>query len=128
MSVKKAFQCCQEIPEKMETIFPEDISSVENVTEFLATHCRDMIIWAHPNTQFNVVCPSSICSIMATVATAIYNPNIIEDEASARFADAEIECIAMLYNPLGFHARTLRSLQDSLKRIRNIDMADKRRA
>lgn len=82
--------------------FPEDLDSVENVTELIADYCRDMIIWAHPNTQYNVVPPSSIPSILAFIATAIFNPNIIEDEISARFAKAEIESIAMLSDLIGY--------------------------
>ncbi len=70
--------------------FPEDMDSVENVTELLADYCKDMIVWAHPNTQLNVIPHSSITSILAFIATAIYNPNIIEGELSARFAEAEI--------------------------------------
>ncbi len=82
--------------------FPEDMDSVENVVELLGNYCKDMIIWAHPNTQFNVIPPSSIPSILAFIAAAIYNPNIIEDEISARFADAEIESIAMLSDLIGY--------------------------
>ncbi len=81
--------------------FPEDMDSVENVTELLADYCKDMIVWAHPNTQLNVIPPSSITSILAFIATAIYNPNIIEGELSARFAEAEIESTAMLSDLIG---------------------------
>ena len=82
--------------------FPEEIGSVENITELLANYCKDMIIWAHPNSQSNVIPPSSIPSILAFIATAIYNPNIIEDEFSARFAEAEIESVAMLSDLTGY--------------------------
>ncbi|HWR25016.1 MAG TPA: pyridoxal-dependent decarboxylase, partial [Methanosarcina sp.] len=82
--------------------FPEDMDSVENVTELLAGYCKDMIVWAHPNTQLNVIPPSSISSILAFIATAIYNPNIIEGELSARFAEAEIESAAMLSDLIGY--------------------------
>lgn len=82
--------------------FPEDMDSVENISEMLSNYCKDMIVWAHPNAQFNVIPPSSIPSILAFIATAIYNPNIIEDEVSARFAEAEIESIAMLSDLIGY--------------------------
>jgi L-2,4-diaminobutyrate decarboxylase len=82
--------------------FPEEMSSVEGTTELLANYCQDMIIWAHPNAQVNVVPPSSIPSIIAFIATAICNPNIIWDETSARFAEAEIESIAMLSDLIGY--------------------------
>ncbi len=82
--------------------FPEDMGSVESTTELLVDYCKDMIVWAHPNSQANVIPPSSISSILAFIATAIYNPNIIEDEYSARFAEAEIESIAMLSDLIGY--------------------------
>jgi glutamate/tyrosine decarboxylase-like PLP-dependent enzyme len=85
--------------------FPENTGSVENITELLVNYCKDMIIWAHPNSQSNVVPPSSIPSILAFIATSIYNPNIIEDEFSARFAEAEIESIAMLSDLIGYDSQ-----------------------
>lgn len=86
--------------------FPEDIGSVESTTELLVDYCKDMIVWAHPNSQANVIPPSSIPSILAFIATAIYNPNIIEDEYSAKFAKAEIESIEMLSNLIGYDPLT----------------------
>jgi L-2,4-diaminobutyrate decarboxylase len=86
--------------------FPEDMGSVESTTEMLVDYCKDMIVWAHPNSQANVIPPSSIPSILAFIATAIYNPNIIEDEYSARFAEAEIESIAMLSDLIGYDPLT----------------------
>lgn len=86
--------------------FPEDMDSVESTTELLVDYCKDMIVWAHPNSQANVIPPSSISSILAFVATAIFNPNIIEDEYSARFAEAEIESIAMLSDLIGYDPLT----------------------
>ncbi|MFB3765883.1 MAG: aspartate aminotransferase family protein [Methanotrichaceae archaeon] len=82
--------------------FPQDTSSVEGVTELLAGYLRGMTIWAHPNAQVNVVPPSSIPSITAFIAAAIYNPNIIWDEYSALFAQSEIEAISMLSSLVGY--------------------------
>lgn len=82
--------------------FPEQSTSVEDVTELLAGYLKGMHIWAHPNTQINVVPPSSIPSITAFIAAAIYNPNIIWDEYSALFARAEIETISMVSRLAGY--------------------------
>jgi glutamate/tyrosine decarboxylase-like PLP-dependent enzyme len=82
--------------------FPVEMSQMEEVIDLLSDYCRDMTIWAHPNAQVNVIPPSSISSIMAFVAAAIYNPNIIWDEYSAQFADAEIESISMLSDLIGY--------------------------
>ncbi|MEW6388091.1 MAG: pyridoxal-dependent decarboxylase [Thermodesulfobacteriota bacterium] len=86
--------------------FPEEISSVEEVTRLLGEHCQGMPIWGHPNAQINVICPTSIPSIMAFLATAIYNPNIIWDEYSARFAEAEIQAVAMASDLIGYDPKT----------------------
>ena len=60
-----------------------------------------MTIWAHPNAQVNVIPPTSIPSILAFMVAAMYNPNIIWDEYAARFAEAEIQAVAMLADLIG---------------------------
>ena len=82
--------------------FPERMSSVEQVTKLLVDYCQGTIVWAHPNTQANVIPPSTIPSITAAITGAIYNPNIIWDEYSARFAEAEIQAVAMLSDLIGY--------------------------
>lgn len=81
---------------------PERMSSIEQITAMLADYCRGMVVWAHPNAQANVIPPPTIASITAFIASAIYNPNIIWDEYSARFAEAEIEAVAMLADLVGY--------------------------
>lgn len=74
-----------------ETAFPEDMSSVEAITALLADYCQGHVIWSHPNAQANVISPPTISSITAVIAAAIYKPNLVSDEYSARFAEAEIQ-------------------------------------
>jgi L-2,4-diaminobutyrate decarboxylase len=83
-------------------VMPDDMASVETITTLLADYCRGMTVWAHPNAQANVIPPPTIPSITAFIAAALYNPNIIWDEYSARFAEAEIEAVAMLANLVGY--------------------------
>jgi glutamate/tyrosine decarboxylase-like PLP-dependent enzyme len=85
--------------------FPEAMSSVAEVTRNLADYCQGMTVWAHPNAQVNVIPPTSIPSILAFMVAAIYNPNIIWDEYSARFAEAEIQSVAMLADLIGYDPR-----------------------
>ncbi|MCJ7601396.1 MAG: pyridoxal-dependent decarboxylase [Desulfobulbaceae bacterium] len=82
--------------------FPEETSSIEEMTALLAEYCQGQIIWSHPNAQVNVIPPPTISSITAFIAGAMYNPNIITDEYSARFAEAEIQSIAMLSDLIGY--------------------------
>ncbi len=87
-----------------QAVFPENISSVEEITTLLADYCQGQIVWSHPNAQVNVIPPPTISSITAFIAGAMYNPNIISDEYSARFAEAEIQSIAMLSDLIGYDA------------------------
>jgi glutamate/tyrosine decarboxylase-like PLP-dependent enzyme len=88
--------------ESQQNSFPEAMSSVEEVTHLLAEYCQGMTIWSHPNAQVNVIPPPSIPSITAFIAAAIYNPNIISDEHSARFAEAEVESVASVSDLVGY--------------------------
>jgi len=85
--------------------FPEGMGSVAEVTRTLADYCHGMTVWAHPNAQVNVIPPTSIPSILAFMVAAMYNPNIIWDEYSARFAEAEIQSVAMLADLIGYDPR-----------------------
>jgi len=49
-----------------------------------------------------VVPPTTIPSITAFIAAAMYNPNMIWDEYSARFAEAEIAAVAMAADLVGY--------------------------
>jgi L-2,4-diaminobutyrate decarboxylase len=82
--------------------FPEGMSSVEAVVERLVDYCRGMIVWSHPNFQAQVVPPPTVPSITAVVAAAIYNPNIVEDAASMRFAEAERQVVTQISELIGF--------------------------
>ncbi|OGP71335.1 MAG: pyridoxal-dependent decarboxylase [Deltaproteobacteria bacterium RBG_13_60_28] len=82
--------------------FPQESATVEEITRLLVEYCQGMTIWAHPNAQVNVIPPTTIPSITAFVAAAIYNPNIIWDEYSARFAEAEMQTVSMLSDLIGY--------------------------
>jgi L-2,4-diaminobutyrate decarboxylase len=85
--------------------FPEEISSVEEVTGELVDFCLGLPLWGHPNSQVNVIPQATIPSITAMMAAALYNPNIIWDEYSARFAEAEIQAVAMLSDLVGYDSQ-----------------------
>lgn len=83
--------------------FPEGMSSVEAVIERLVEYCRGMPLWAHPNFQAQVVPPPTVTSITAVMAAAIFNPNLVEDEASARFAEAEQQVVGQVSGLVGYN-------------------------
>ncbi len=82
--------------------FPAEGTTVEETIRFLVDFLEGMPIWAHPNAQVNVIPPTTIPGIMAAIAAAIYNPNLIWDHYSARLAEAEIRAVAMLADLVGY--------------------------
>ncbi len=82
--------------------WPEEMCSIEELTKLLTDYCTGMPIWAHPNAQANVVPLSSIPSIMAFIAAAIYNPNLVSDEYAGRFGKAEMDAVALLSDLVGY--------------------------
>ena len=82
--------------------FPEETSGVEAVIERLVEYCRGMPLWGHPNFQAQVVPPPTMTSITAVMAASILNPNLVEDEASARFAEAEQQVVSQVSALVGY--------------------------
>jgi glutamate/tyrosine decarboxylase-like PLP-dependent enzyme len=81
---------------------PEYSSTVEDVTAGLVDYFKGLTIWGHPRTQINVVPPPSISSLIATVLTGLYNPNLAWDEYSHKVALAEVEAVAMTAKLMGY--------------------------
>jgi len=77
-------------------------ATVEDVTASLVDYFKGLTIWGHPRTQINVVPPPSISSLIATVLTGLYNPNLAWDEYSHKVALAEVEAIAMSAALMGY--------------------------
>ncbi len=81
---------------------PDGSSTVEEVTANLVDYFKGLTIWGHPRTQQNVVPPPSIASLIATLLTGLYNPNLSWDEYSHKVALAEVEGIAMVAALVGY--------------------------
>lgn len=77
-------------------------ATVEEVTASLVSYFEGLTIWGHPRTQINVVPPPSISSLIATVLTGLYNPNLAWDEYSHKVALAEVEAVAMTAALMGY--------------------------
>ncbi|MDD1607923.1 MAG: aspartate aminotransferase family protein, partial [Methylococcaceae bacterium] len=95
----------QHYEDSQQATFPEQTRSIEEMTAMIASYCQGMMIWSHPNAQVNVIPPPTISSITAFIAAAMYNPNIITDDYSARFAEAEIRAVAMLSDLVGYDSQ-----------------------
>jgi glutamate/tyrosine decarboxylase-like PLP-dependent enzyme len=85
-----------------QTKLPGGSSTVEEVTANLVDYFKGLTIWGHPRTQINVVPPPSISSLIATVLTGLYNPNLAWDEYSHKVALAEVEAVAMSASLMGY--------------------------
>jgi glutamate/tyrosine decarboxylase-like PLP-dependent enzyme len=69
--------------------------SMDDVVEGLANFFNGMVDWGHPKAAVNVVPPSSIPAITASLFSSIFNPNIIEQEYSVNLSAAEVEAVGM---------------------------------
>lgn len=80
----------------------EEMSSLEDLIPELVCYLEGMTIWGHSKTQVNVIPPASTASIIATILTALYNPNLAWDKYSHKVAEAEIETIAIISGIIGY--------------------------
>jgi L-2,4-diaminobutyrate decarboxylase len=81
---------------------PENISSVEAVTQELVGYLDGMTIWGHPRCQKNVVTQPSIASLIGMILVALYNPNLVLEDASQKVALAEVEAMAIVSGMIGY--------------------------
>lgn len=77
-------------------------STIEDVTAALVRHLNGMTIYGHPRTQQNVMTQPTVPSVIGTLLSSLYNPNLSWDGTSNGFAVAEIEVIAMLARLVGY--------------------------
>ena len=80
----------------------EEGRSVEEVAGLLVGKLEGLPIWGHPRTQINVVPPPSIPSIIGSLLTAIYNPNLVADDTSYGLALTEASVAAMASRLVGY--------------------------
>ena len=82
----------------------EEGRSVEEVTSLLVDKLEGLPIWGHPRTQINVIPPSSIPSIIGSLLSAIYNPNLVSDDTSYGLALTEASVATMVARLIGYDA------------------------
>ena len=85
------------------TKLPDTMSSVEEVTKELVSYLEGMTIFGHPRTQQNVICPTTIPSLIGVLLASLYNPNLCWDEASRLVALAEVEVVGMASQLIGYN-------------------------
>ena len=75
-------------------------------SEFVQSHAlidiAGLPIWGHPLTQTNVICPTTIPSIVGSLLASTYNPNLVMDDYSCGVAQAEVEVAAMTARMIGY--------------------------
>ncbi len=87
-----------------QTVLPESMSSIEEVTAELVSYLRGMTVFGHPRTQQNVIAPPTIPSLIGVLLASLYNPNLAWDEYSRLVALAEVEVIGMTSTLIGYEA------------------------
>lgn len=81
---------------------PDGMGQLEAVIADVTSYLEGIPIWGHPDTQENVVPPTTIPAICGMMTAAIYNPNVIWDAYSHRVAQAEVEAVSMLADLVGY--------------------------
>lgn len=79
-------------------------SSVEQTIADMADYLEGLMIWSHPHSQANVSPQSTIPSVIGQLFGALYNPNVIWDEASHRVGEAEVETASICASLIGYDA------------------------
>ena len=85
-----------------QTVLPQEMSTIEEVTADLVSYLRGMTIFGHPRTQQNVVAPPTIPSLIGVLLASLYNPNLSSDEYSRLVALAEVEVVGMTAKMIGY--------------------------
>ena len=83
-------------------VLPDEMPSIEDVTDDLVSYLRGMTIFGHPQTQQNVIPPPTIPSLIGVLLASLYNPNLAWDEFSRLVAVAEVEIIGMISQMIGY--------------------------
>ncbi len=94
-------QTIAEIKEK--AMLPLEIQDKNEVIKGLLHHFNGMPLWGAPKAMVNVVPPSPMVSIAASMLAAMVNANIIESEYSVDIAAAELETISMIAQLIGWN-------------------------
>ena len=84
-----------------ERIDPQ-LGNLESVTPDLVEKLEGLPVWGHPHTQFNVVAPPTISSIIATLLPSIYNPNLVSDDTSHGLAQVEVAVASLVADLVGY--------------------------
>lgn len=79
-------------------------SDVEQTIAEMADYLEGLMIWSHPHSQANVSPPATIPSAIGQFFGALYNPNVIWDEASHRVGQAEVETASVCASLIGYDA------------------------
>ncbi len=75
---------------------------LEAITRTLVEELEGMPNWGHPHTQFNVVPPPSIPSVIGSLLSTISNPNLVSDDTSCGLAAAEAAVSAIVADLVGY--------------------------
>ncbi|MGR8935831.1 MAG: pyridoxal-dependent decarboxylase, partial [Gammaproteobacteria bacterium] len=82
----------------------DNASNVEQTIAEMADYLDGLMIWSHPHSQANVSPPATIPSAIGQLFGALYNPNVIWDEASHRVGQAEVETASICAALIGYDA------------------------
>lgn len=85
-----------------EALLNDTMTPMDTVIEELVQFFQGMPNWNHPQTMANVSPPSNTASVIGSMLSQIYNPNIIEGDYSWNIGRTELESIAMMSHMVGW--------------------------
>jgi len=78
-------------------------SGVEQTIADMARYMEGLMLRSHPHSQANVSPQATIPSVIGQLFGALYNPNVIWDEASHRVSEAEVEAASICADLIGYN-------------------------
>lgn len=78
-------------------------SGVEQTIADMSDYLEGLMIWSHPHSQANVSPQATIPSVIGQLFGALYNPNVIWDQASHRVGEAEVETASICADLIGYN-------------------------
>jgi glutamate/tyrosine decarboxylase-like PLP-dependent enzyme/anti-anti-sigma regulatory factor len=82
---------------------PQKMSNLEVIVDDLSDYLQGHFNFANPKVQKNIISSVTIASIVAQIISSLGNANLVSEEYSHRFAEAEVEIVSICANLIGYN-------------------------
>jgi L-2,4-diaminobutyrate decarboxylase len=81
---------------------PDRTSTLQEITDNLSSYIEGHFNFSNPKVQKNIISSVTISSIVAQIVASLGNGNLVSEEYSHRFAEAEVEAVNICVNLVGY--------------------------